>query len=77
MKNIIVWAAAHSDNILFFALCGTPVIVALILYLLENARAWNRSIARRRLVFLLKFFVWLIACGLKNLSKKMLEFVLR
>ena len=77
MKNIMMWTIAHSDDVLFFAVCGTPVLVALALYMLENARAWNRSIARRRLVFLLKFFVWLIACGLKNLSKKMLEFVLR
>lgn len=74
MNNITVWVAQHSDDVLFFSICCTPTIAAFIMYVMS---AWNKSIARRRLVFLLKFLIWLIAYGLSSLSKKMLKFVLR
>lgn len=74
MNNIIVWCGAHADDILFFSTCCIPPFVAFVMYIMN---AWNKSIARRRLVFLLKFLVWIIAYGLSSLSKKMLKFVLR
>lgn len=72
--NNITWLAEHSEDILFFSICCTPAVIAFIMYVMS---AWNKSIARRRLVFLLKFLIWLIACGLSSLSKKMLKLVLR
>lgn len=72
MKNIMGFV--YSDDFLFFSICCMPTLIALMTYVIS---AWNKSITRRRLVFLLKFIVWGFAYGLNSLSKKLLKFVLR
>ena len=69
MNRFLIWLA-DERNLIFFAVICLPGIVASTYLVVDWMRAWNKSIARRRLVFLLKFALWLIAMALKKLSEK-------